>query len=49
MSRYHGEWAPYVSVAERRRKAAREVEKLRKKGHPVAPVVIEGPKITTTF
>lgn len=49
MSRYHGEWAPYVSVAERRRKAAREVEKLRKKGHPVAPVVIEGRKIATTF
>jgi hypothetical protein len=49
MSRYHGEWAPYVSVAERRRKAAREVEKLRKKGQPVAPVVIEGRKIATTF
>ncbi len=49
MSRYHGKWAPYVSVAKRRRKAAREVEKLRKKGHPVAPVVIEGRKIATTF
>ena len=49
MSRYHWQWAPYVSVAERRRKAAREVEKLRKKGHPVAPVVIEGRKIATTF
>ena len=49
MSRYHGGWAPYVPVAERRRKAAREVEKLRKKGHPVAPVVIEGRKIVTTF
>jgi uncharacterized Zn finger protein len=32
----------YVPVAERRRQAAREVEKLRKKGHAVAPVVIEG-------
>ncbi len=49
MSRYHGEWAPYVPVAERRKKAARETEKLRKKSHPVAPVVIEGRKIATTF
>ncbi len=49
MAHYYGGWAPYVSVAERRRKAAREVEKLRKKGHRVAPVVIEGRKIATTF
>ena len=38
---YYG-WAPYVPVAERRRKAAAEMEKLRKKGHPVTPVVISG-------
>ncbi|HEC90081.1 MAG TPA: hypothetical protein ENI55_00290, partial [Alphaproteobacteria bacterium] len=49
MSRYYGGWAPYVSVAERRKKAAREVKKLRKKGHVVAPIEIEGRKITTTF
>jgi uncharacterized Zn finger protein len=49
MSRYYGGWAPYVSVAERRKKAAREVKKLRKKGHIVAPIEIEGRKITTTF
>ena len=49
MSRYHGGWAPYVPVAERRRKASREMEKLRKKGHSIAPVVIEGRKIATTF
>ncbi|MGH9407625.1 MAG: SWIM zinc finger family protein [Terriglobia bacterium] len=42
-------WRPYVSVAERRRKAAREMEKLRKKGHPVSPVIIEGRAITKTF
>ncbi|MBF0448847.1 MAG: SWIM zinc finger family protein [Magnetococcales bacterium] len=48
MSRYGG-WAPYVPVAERRRKAMREMEKLRKKGHPVAPVVINGRAIATTF
>jgi len=43
------EWRPYVSVAERRRKSAREMEKLKKKGHPVSPVLIEGRKISRTF
>jgi uncharacterized Zn finger protein len=42
-------WRPYVSVAERRRKAAREMEKLKKKGHPVSPVVIESRAIAKTF
>ena len=42
-------WRPYVTVAERRRKAAREMEKLKKKGHPVSPVVIEGRTIARTF
>ena len=42
-------WRPYVTVAERRRKAAREMEKLKKKGHPVSPVVIEGRTIAKTF
>jgi uncharacterized Zn finger protein len=46
---YYGGWAPYVSVAERRQKAQRAMDKLRKKGHPVAPVVIEGRTIATTF
>jgi uncharacterized Zn finger protein len=51
MSRYHdyGGWAPYVSVAERRAKAERTMNKLRKKGHPVAPVVITGRAIASTF
>lgn len=43
------EWRPYVSVGERRRKAEREMQKLKKKGHPVSPVVIEGRKIAQTF
>ena len=43
------EWRPYVSVAERRRKAEREMQKLRKKGHPVSPVVVEGRAIARTF
>ncbi len=48
--RYDGwGWKPYVSVAERRRKAAREMEKRKKKGHDVSPVVIEGRTIAKTF
>jgi uncharacterized Zn finger protein len=43
------EWRPYVSVAARRRKAAREMANLAKKGHPVSPVVIEGRAIAKTF
>src|SRR3989475_572863 len=43
------EWRPYVPVAERRRQAEREMAKLRKKGHPVSPVVIEGRTIARTF
>lgn len=42
-------WRPYVSVAERRRKAMREVEKRRKKGAPISPITIEGRKIAATF
>lgn len=42
-------WRPYVSVAERRRKAMREMEKRRKQGHTVSPVSIEGRTIAKTF
>ena len=42
-------WRPYVSVAQRRRKAAGEMAKLKKKGHPVSPVVVEGRTIVKTF
>jgi uncharacterized Zn finger protein len=45
----YGAWAPYVPVAERRRKAAREIARLKKAGNLVAPVVVEGAKIVTTF
>jgi hypothetical protein len=43
------EWRPYVSVAERRRKAGRAMQKLGKKGHPVSPVLIAGRTIARTF
>jgi uncharacterized Zn finger protein len=42
-------WRPYVSAAERRRNAASEMAKLKKKGHPVSPVVVEGRTIVKTF
>jgi uncharacterized Zn finger protein len=42
-------WRPYVPVAERRRKAARELEKLGRKGMTVQPVCIEGRAIARTF
>lgn len=42
------QWAPYVPVAERRRKAAAEMAKLTKKGQVVSPVRIAGRAITTT-
>ena len=45
----HYGWSPYVPVAERRRKAAKAMEKLAKKGHPVSPVLIEGRTIARTF
>ncbi len=49
MSYYDRDWAPYVPVAERRRRAMLAMGKLAKKGHPVAPVVITGRAIVTTF
>ena len=45
---YYG-FAPYVPVAERRRRAARKLAQLRKKGHEPKPVVIDGRAIAGTF
>lgn len=47
----YGDWGfpRYVSVAERRRKAEREMAKRRKQGHNVSPVIIEGRTIARTF
>ena len=42
-------WAPYVSVAERRRQAEKEMAKLSKKGERAYPIVISGQKIAVTF
>jgi uncharacterized Zn finger protein len=43
------QFRPYVPVAQRKAKAAREVEKRRKKGQTITPVVIEGRTIAHTF
>jgi uncharacterized Zn finger protein len=52
MSRYgfggYG-WRPYVSVAQRRGRALREMNTLRKQGVNIQPVEIDGRKITTSF
>jgi uncharacterized Zn finger protein len=40
---------PYVSVAERRRNAMKEIEKRRKKGLAVCPITLTGRTIATTF
>jgi uncharacterized Zn finger protein len=49
MEYYGWGWKPYVTVAEKRRKAAREMEKRKKQGHAISPVSIEGRTIATTF
>src|SRR5437762_12658655 len=43
------QFRPYVPVAQRRAKAAREVEKRRQKGQNISPVVLEGRTIARTF
>jgi uncharacterized Zn finger protein/DNA-binding XRE family transcriptional regulator len=42
-------WRPYVPVAQRRAKALKKMEKLRKKGIHVQPVEIEGRTIARSF
>ncbi len=45
----YGGWAPYVPVAKRRAKAAKEIKKLSKKGMKIEPVEVQGRKIASTF
>lgn len=44
-----GGWAPYVPVAQRRKKAAAALIKLFKKGEKPSPLIIEGKIIAKTF
>ncbi len=46
---YSSMWAPYVPVAERRRNAEKEAQKLAKKGQLLAPVQIASRTIAATF
>ena len=45
----YGEWRPYVSIAQRRARASREMNKLRKKGTDVVPIKIQGRNVAHTF
>ncbi len=45
----YGGWSPYVSVAQRRAKAQKQMAKLKKKGQDIQPIHIEGQTITKTF
>ncbi len=49
MPRYGMVWGDYVPVAERRQKAETVTAKLRKQGKVLAPVIIAGRAIATTF
>ncbi len=49
MSHDWGGFPEYVPVAERRARARREVERMRRAGQEVSPVVIEGGPLTRTF
>jgi len=42
-------WKPYVPVAERRRRALKKMEGLRKKGRIISPVSVDGRTIAKTF
>ena len=42
-------YPPYVRVAERKKQAAKKLAQLKKKGHDVQPIVIEGRLIARTF
>lgn len=42
-------WQPYVPVSERRAKAKKKIDKLRKQGQKIEPIEIEGKKIAKKF
>ncbi len=44
-----GGWPVYVPAAERRRRTAAKIAKMRKAGRTVSPIEIEGRRIATTF
>jgi len=46
---YYGQYAPYVSVAQRRVNARKKMDKLRKQGRVITPIEPMGRKIATTY
>jgi uncharacterized Zn finger protein len=46
---WYYDYKPYVPVAKRRQQAQRAMEKRRKQGHAVSPIVIDGRTIAKTF
>ena len=46
---FNGGFGPYVSVAKKREKALKKIEKLRKKNPDITPVIITGSKLATTW
>ena len=49
MAYYDYGWMPYVTVAERRRRAEKQMRKLLKKGQTASPIVLQGRTIARTF
>ena len=45
----HSQWAPYVSVAERKQEALKHRQAMEKKGQVFNPIIIEGRTIAKTF
>lgn len=46
---YYNDYPAYVSVAEKKEKARKQLEKLKKKNPDLAPIMIEGRAIATTW
>jgi hypothetical protein len=49
MAFYSSGWRPYVSKAQRRRRAERQMRKILKKGQTASPIVLQGRTIANTF
>jgi uncharacterized Zn finger protein len=49
MAYYDYGWMPYVTVAERRRRAEKQMRKLLKKGQTASPITLQGRTIARTF
>ncbi len=49
MRHWYSSWPPYVSVAEKKRRAERHSRALKRAGWKLRPVVVSGRKIAKTF